>query len=241
MTPAVAPLDRIHEHLDRGGAGSFALLKPAFLERRLQIRFRAVGVADMAAYADRLDRDPSERRRLAGGVGLGVTGFFRDPPVWTWLAGGLAGWPGGACRGWSAGTATGEEAWSLASVMADLADRGRLGDWRVLGSDIDGDHIEVAERGEYPGRRRPAYADRVTFERDDLTVHRTRGPYDVVLCRNVMIYFGAEGQRRMLESLWDALDPGGLLVLGKAEFVGPDWRDRLTLVDRQERVYRRIG
>lgn len=237
----MAALDRIHDHLERSGAGSFLLLKPGFLDRRLQIRFRATGAVDPVAYADRLDHDPAEGRRLASTVALGVTGFFRDPGVWRWLAEALAAWRGPVCRGWSAGTATGEEAWSLASVMAGLADRGVLADWRVLGSDIDEGHLEVARGAEYPGRPRPAYADRVAFARDDLAGCRDRGPYDVVLCRNVMIYFGVEGQRRILESVWNAMETGGLLVLGKAEFVGTEWRDRLALVDRQERVYRRVG
>jgi chemotaxis protein methyltransferase CheR len=231
--------DRIHHYLESSGAGSARLLKPGYVERRLRIRYRAVGVTGPEGYAEYLDRDPEERARLAATVTLGVTSFFRDPTLWHWLAGALAVSPPGRWRGWSAGTATGEEAWSLASVFAAVADQRGLDDWRVLGTDIDEAHLEAARRGQYPGRPVPAYADHVSFERDDLTEARSRGPFEVVLCRNVMIYFGPEGQRRILESVASALAPGGLLVLGKAEFLPSDGKYDLVLVDRAERVYRR--
>ncbi len=239
MSVATA-FDRIHQYLESSGAGSARLLKPGFVERRLRIRYRAVGVTGPEGYADCLDRDPEERTRLAATVTLGVTSFFRDPTLWRWLAGVVAVAPAACWRGWSAGTATGEEAWSLASVMAALAESSRVDDWRVLGSDIDETHLEAARRGQYPGRPIPAYADRVSFERDDLTESRPRGPFEIVLCRNVMIYFGPEGQRRILESVTRALAPGGLLVLGKAEFLPADGKHGLILVDRTERAYRRV-
>jgi chemotaxis protein methyltransferase CheR len=66
-----------------------------------------------------------------------------------------------------------------------------------------------------------------------------RRAYDLILCRNVVIYFDRPMQERLFVGFADALAPGGILVLGKVETLFGDARERLTLVDARERVYRR--
>jgi chemotaxis protein methyltransferase CheR len=67
----------------------------------------------------------------------------------------------------------------------------------------------------------------------------TRTDYDLILCRNVVIYFDRPMQERLFEAFTNALVPGGYLVLGKVETLFGVARDRLVLVDPRERVYRR--
>jgi chemotaxis protein methyltransferase CheR len=66
-----------------------------------------------------------------------------------------------------------------------------------------------------------------------------RNDYDLILCRNVVIYFDRPMQERLFQTFTDALVPGGYLVLGKVETLFGAARDRLTLIDPRERVYRR--
>lgn len=258
MSAALAAHDRVLERLAGAGAASFASLKPGFFDRRLQIRLRATRTADVAAYAERLDHDPAETAKLRSAVAVGVTSFFRDLDAWRSLAARLRHAGPRSVAAWSAGCSTGEEAWSLAFLLADWL--GPAGDWRVDGSDIEPDRLTTARDGRYraaaaePAARfgavvpaagwfevPEAFRARVRFGVGDLVGPAPGGPYDVVLCRNVLMYFDGAAQDRILAGAVAALRPGGLLMLGKAEFPPPAWHDRLGVVDRIARIYRRTG
>ena len=261
-TPADPSLERVHRHLRAWGGASFSLLKPAYFARRLRTRWRARGVADPARYADVLDQDPMECTRLAAALAIGVTGFFRNPEAWTRLRALLAvELIDRVPRVWSAGCATGEEAWSSALLLASLGEGAGRG--RVDGTDLDPASLEVARRGSYPARvlgdiravLDPAPGEmtgahyqvpaalrtQVVFSRADLTMPPVAAGYDLVLCRNVLIYFTVPAQEQILTNLLGALRDGGLLMLGKAELAGTGILPRLEVVDRRERIYRRVG
>jgi two-component system CheB/CheR fusion protein len=166
-------------------------------------------------------------------------------------------------RIWSAGCATGEEPYSLAMIVADL-----LGDeldrWtvRIFSTDVDEDAIAFARRGVYPGptvESLPAGIVGRHFARIDgsylvsksirgLTVFgqhdlAMRAPFprlDLVLCRNVLIYFTPELQRRALQLFAFSLRDGGVLVLGKAESTSR-LAASFVLEDAALKVYRRQG
>lgn len=254
---------RVALHLERLGAGALALYREPCLERRLASRLRARGQSRLADYAGLLDADQDERRRLLSALAIGVTGFFRNPSMWRRLGALLRARPAAEPIGaWSAGCATGEEAYSLAMLLAgrDGAAGGAAGDWWIEATDLDERSLAIARAARYPGgvvrdieavvaaRGRlsaegfevaPALRERVRFRREDLTAPGARGPYDLVLCRNVLIYFGTEGQARVLAALTGALAPGGLLVLGRAELAARDVMPDLEVVDGRERIYRR--
>jgi two-component system, chemotaxis family, CheB/CheR fusion protein len=82
---------------------------------------------------------------------------------------------------------------------------------------------------------------RTTFRREDLLARASRAPFAVVVCRNVLIYLGPEGQARALGHLVEAVRFGGLLMLGQAEVAVADGDLPLELIDRRERIYRRTG
>jgi chemotaxis protein methyltransferase CheR len=171
-------------------------------------------------------------------------------------------------RAWSAGCASGEEPYTLAMLIADHLDRQRTPERLDLlsidATDIDRSCLERAQAARY---RRDALADfpaglaeryfendgdqcrvverirrRVVVRALDLSTDPPpRRNYHLILCRNVVIYFGREAQERVFSTFVDALAPGGFLVLGKVETIFGPARERLALLDPRERVYRRAA
>lgn len=173
--------------------------------------------------------------------------------------------PGGA-RCWSAGCASGEEPYTLAMLLLEHARRhggGQECRAQVDATDLDPGSLARAEEASYPRRMladvpahlaaryfapgdpaRPVPAVRrlVRFQRHDLLREGPpagSGAYDLILCRNVAIYFDRPSQERLFAALAAALVPGGYLVLGKVETLWGEARRQLALEDVRERVYRR--
>jgi chemotaxis methyl-accepting protein methylase len=133
---------------------------------------------------------------------------------------------------------------------------------RVLGTDIDRRSLAAAGRGEFkeadfaetppelreryfspasPFTVAPAIRKLVRFERRDLLEDEPpAGGFDLISCRNVLIYFDRETQERLFETFYRALAPGGYLVLGKVETLLGPARSRFTPIDARERIFRRL-
>ncbi len=247
-----------------------ASYKPRCLQRRIAVRMRAHGVESYEDYLKVLERDPAEYGKLADVLTINVTTFFRNPELWArlrddLLAGLLERVP---IRLWSAGCASGEEPYSLIMAVAEVAERngrpGALGGVTVDATDIDRASLERAAAALYPTilfkDTPPALVERYT-EPDGgqlriserlrrrvrvarLDLHRdppVAAPYDMIICRNVLIYFDRAGQDRIFEGFARALAPGGLLVLGKVETILGPIRERFEIVDVRERIYRLAG
>lgn len=257
-------LERIRQHLSEMGAGALTRFKPAYFDRRLKSRLRIRGLTDLDAYAAILDHDPEERRRLLSALAIGVTGFFRNPAAWQRLDQLVRTECAGApVRAWSAGCATGEEAWSLALLLDRCHGDGVITDWSVEATDLDDRSLAVARAAEYPERAAADIAlalvtvpgrspigpylvpdgvrQRVSFRRADLLGPAPAAAFDVVLCRNVLIYFDADAQIAVMGTLLDAARVGGLVMLGKAELAAFGFYPRLEIADRRERIYRRVA
>jgi chemotaxis protein methyltransferase CheR len=188
----------------------------------------------------------AERLEMLSVLTTNVTGFFREPQHFDFIARhvlpDLAARlrRGRPVRLWSAGCASGEEPFSLAlTVLAAIPEAARL-DLRILASDIDPAVLRVAARGIYreaqlaaltPEQRRhflpesdgrwragPALRAMISFRRLNLTADWpfTR-PFDLVLCRNVAIYFGMAERLRLWSRLVDCTRPGGWLITGPSE------------------------
>ena len=174
----------------------------------------------------------------------------------------------GAVSVWSAGCASGEESYTIAVALAETARATHTTAWlpraRVLATDIDRASLERAQAARYPdsafsempadllrrwveppvddGTRTPREPIRqlVHVQRHDLTHERAPDTaFDVVVCRNVVIYFDRPTQERLFRTFADALRPEGLLLLGKVETLLGPARDLLHLEDARERIYRR--
>lgn len=254
---------------DRRGI-DFAAYKPPTIERRLRRRLAAVGVPTVDAYLAYLETHPEEEERLVADFLIKVTRFFRDPALFVRLREqvlpelvGAAATDGRELRLWSAGCATGEEAYSLAIIVAELlANRTDPPAVRIFATDLDETALVFARRGVYPAsavadvspdvvarhfeardgayEARKALRNLIVFGGHDLAQRAPFPRTDLVLCRNVLIYFTPELQRRALEIFAYSLREGGYLVLGKAETVRP--LDHVfTEADRRLRLYRREG
>jgi chemotaxis methyl-accepting protein methylase len=229
---------------------------------------RARGVHTFEEYSRLLDRDAGEYDRLLDALTINVTKFYRNPETWEALAPHLAElWRGraGGVRVWSAGCASGEEPYTLAVLLAETARQARedalLGRARIDATDLDRVSLERTRAAEFtaaslsdtpaalvrryfsPDARHqplPLLQQLVHVRRHDLTQDPPpAAPYDLIVCRNVVIYFDRPIQERIFTTFADALTPGGVLVLGKVETLFGAARERFELLDARERVYRR--
>ncbi|HTL38157.1 MAG TPA: protein-glutamate O-methyltransferase CheR [Kofleriaceae bacterium] len=253
--------------VERGfGCASY---KEKCLRRRIAVRMRARGVHTFGDYARILDVDATEYERLLDVLTINVTKLFRNWEVYASVGANVVPelWQRetDAIRVWSAGCSAGQEPYSLAvlfhrhaSANGMLAQIGRVD---IVGTDIDRQSLEHAERGEFAEsdfsdtpedlRRRyfsasppftisEAIRDLVRFERRDLlTEPSPAGLCDLIVCRNVLIYFDRETQERIFEKFYEALSPNGFLVLGKVETLLGRTRARFSVVDARERIFRR--
>jgi two-component system CheB/CheR fusion protein len=265
---------RLHQLLEQLQARTgldFHHYKAPTIQRRLLRRMAATDQFTLEEYLRYLQQHPSEYQQLAASFLIKVTEFFRDPELFAALQQRIlpeliaqAREHSQELRLWSAGCATGEEAYSLAILVAELLCEERE-QWTVyiFATDIDAQAIAFARRGSYPAAaltsvppdlvRRyfvpheggtsevsKAIRNLVVFGEHDLG---NRAPFpriDLVLCRNVLIYFTPELQRRALQLFAFALRPGGRLVLGPSETTSP-LPEYFVLEDGRLKIYRRQG
>ncbi|WP_437961555.1 CheR family methyltransferase [Sorangium sp. So ce119] len=229
----------------------FKKYKQATILRRLRRRMAATNVETIDDYVHYLADHPEEHQRLVNSFLIKVTEFMRDPELFAHLRDVVlpaliehARADNKSLRIWSAGCATGEEAYSLAILISEL-----LGDEldsfhvRIFSTDLDPEAVAFARRGIYGATivedLPPELIERCFVAIDgqyqvkkrirNLTVFGEhdlgqRAPFphlDLVLCRNVLIYFTSELQRRTLHLFAFSLREGGYLVLGKAETTSP--------------------
>ncbi|NUP06735.1 MAG: methyltransferase domain-containing protein [Polyangiaceae bacterium] len=200
-----------------------------------------------AAFAAVHAADPELMARLEGACVVSETYFYRQPDHFDFIAETVAAMdPSKArVRAWSAGCATGEEAWSLAATLRAATVR----ELDVLGTDVRRASIDAARRGSYKRRGLRYDGQRASpFEpgtgelihvREDLRnvtrfeVHNLLEPppgldFDVILCRNVLLYFTPEAQTRALSTLKDALAPGGIVLFSPMDLPGaPEGLERV--------------
>jgi chemotaxis protein methyltransferase CheR len=186
------------------------------LATQLRRALAAEGAADVRALARRLAVDPAARSRFRRSIAVSVSGPFRDPHQFELLERELL--PPlierpGRLRVWSAGCADGSELVSVGRVLVrqQAIDRAQL-----LGSDLLEENLVRARRVDLdvPEEVRA----RLRWEQRDLLAGAAPpGSWQLVLCRNVAIYFTAPARERLERTLAGALAPGGVLLLGRAE------------------------
>ena len=262
LVAAPEDVGAILQSVRRATGREFRDYKPGSIQRRLRHRMTAIGVETLPLYLERLEAEPGEAEALIKTLQIGVTRFFREPRAWASLRTALRRalarrGPGAPIRIWSCGCATGEEAYSIALLLASLGvaeDR----DVKIYATDTDGAALEVARRGVYPAKalRDVPRAYRAWVERagDDLQVSRalrrwlvfgvhdvSKDPpiarLDLLVCRNVLIYFNSALQARAFQLFRYALEPGGILFLGKSEV--PADREAFGPLDARSRLYTR--
>jgi two-component system, chemotaxis family, CheB/CheR fusion protein len=224
--------------------------RPTIL-RRLQRRMAATGNSTMLDYIRYSEAHPDEYHHLISSFLIKVTEFFRDTETFSYLQARVlpelieeARHRDKQLRIWSAGCATGEEAYSLAILVTEaLGDELDQFNVRIFGTDLDNDAIEFARRGRYPASAldnlpRELVAKHFTESQGEYQISKQvrgliifgqhdlaeRAPFprtDLIMCRNVLIYFSPELQRHVLQLFAFSLRDAGYLGLGKAETSGP--------------------
>jgi chemotaxis protein methyltransferase CheR len=221
--------------------------KDELVYARLAKRLRALGLASFRDYRELIEGPDGgpEILRMVNALTTNLTRFFREPHHFDHLTATLAETAAGEprrVRVWSAGCSTGQEAYSLALALADLALRPGW-DVRVLATDIDTDVLAVARGARYaaaeaadiPLVHRPRLVetgagaveigrrtrDLVTFKALNLIgPWPFKGPFDAIFCRNVAIYFAPPTRAALFARFRDMLQSGGHLYLGHSESLG---------------------
>jgi two-component system, chemotaxis family, CheB/CheR fusion protein len=225
----------------------FTGYKRSSLARRVNRQMQDVGITGYDEYRDHLEVHPEEFTALFNTILINVTSFFRDGEAWSHLRevivpGLLRSNTRERIRIWSAGCAGGQEAYSLAICLAEALGpeefRRRV---KIYATDVDEDALTDARQALYterellgvPAELRDHYfepaGDRwiftkdlrrsVIFGRNDLIVNAPISHIDLLVCRNTLMYFNAETQATILRRLHFALEPAGVLFLGKAEML----------------------
>jgi two-component system CheB/CheR fusion protein len=247
------------------GGVDFSHYKQPTVKRRILRRMALNRAKDIGGYIGLLRSRPDEARTLYQDVLIHVTRFFREPESFEALAREVlprvlqGRKPDDPVRMWVAGCSTGEEAYSLAMTVWEVAGDSAAGlSLQIFGTDVSETAIEFARQGLYPPvvaedvpparlrrffsrvdggfRINKAVRDHCVFARQDLTRDPPFSRLDVILCRNVLIYMDATLQRRLVPMFHYALRPGGYLVLGHAETVGTQ-SDLFALVDKKHKIY----
>ena len=247
----------------------FRLYRPAMLRRRLRRRMVLKSCDQLADYLALLEHVPDEAAALSSDFLIGVTDFFRDPESWQLLERSVLPSllaqrkvDEQPFRVWTPGCSTGEESYSIAMLLQELLGHTAAESVQVFGTDIDHDALAVARKGVYPeaiaatvpahrlarffDRRDGRYAvrkslrDAVMFAPQNLVRDTPFSRLDLVLCRNLLMYFDPALQQRVLQLFHFALQPGGLLWLGKAESLALH-SDLFEPVSRDIRLFRRVG
>jgi len=225
---------------------SFAPSKKPLISSRLGPRIQRLGVASFEDYAAMIEADEGGEFQMA--VDLLTTNetyFFREPAHYELLEKTLAQEKPRTLRVWSAASSFGDEAYSTAMLLADMAQQSRIGsDWTVLGTDISDRVLQSASRGIFPEDRlrgvtperlkrhclrgegesaglvqmQPKLRERVSFGQLNLCEPiEGLGPFDVVFLRNVLIYFDQPTKIEVVDRVLTQLRPGGLFFIGTAE------------------------
>ncbi|HYV11644.1 MAG TPA: CheR family methyltransferase [Pyrinomonadaceae bacterium] len=249
----------------------FRNYKSSTILRRIGRRMVVTHNASLKDYADYLRTHSDEISELVKAFLIKVTGFFRDPEAFEFLRSTIipelidrSKSNGRTLRFWSAGCATGEEAYSLALLLAD-----QLGpdfpEWniKIFATDLAGDAVAFARRGLYPENvlndLPDDYRDRffervdhgyrisktlrqvVVFGQQDISRGVPFPRIDLVTCRNLLIYLKSDLQQTVLDLFAYSLHRSrGYLFLGKAETARPT-KAMFELVNKKWKIYRCVN
>ncbi|MEF8828040.1 MAG: protein-glutamate O-methyltransferase CheR [Haloarcula sp.] len=240
----------------------------SYLDRRITARMRRTDTEDYRSYQRLLERDDGEREELLDSLSINVTGFFRNPEAWERLRPVLRELTANnrRVRLWSAPSADGREPYSAAMLALDDPDidARRV---EITATDINADILEEARDGAYATsqttdiaeeleplddyteyiqqdgdtfRVRNRVKEMVTFEQHDLIRGDPKRDFDLVFCRNLLIYIDSEFKVPIFETIRGSLREGGYLMIGMTETLPGECRDSFEAVDKRHRIYRRV-
>ena len=251
---------------DRGF--DFTGYKRSTLMRRVQKCMQAVGIESYSDYLDYLEVHPEEFGHLFNTIFINVTSFFRDYSAWECISREIVPQivahkePNEPIRVWSAGCASGQEAYTLAIVLAEALGVDRLrSSVKIYATDVDEEALDQARHAAYSGELGGLSAELIeryfeltnhhyTFRKDlrrcvifgrhDLIQDAPISRIDLLVCRNSLMYFNAETQAKILTRFHFALSDGGFLFLGKAEMLLTH-NNSFTPVNLKQRIFSKVS
>jgi chemotaxis protein methyltransferase CheR len=264
-------LELLLEAVFRRYGFDFRQYAPASLRRRVRRRMLAEGVRTFAGLLEKLLHDPACMERLLLDLSINVTAMFRDPTFYVAfrekVVPQLRTYP--FTRIWVAGCSTGEEVYSLAIL---LQEEGVYERTRIYATDINESVLERAREGVFPLEKMQEYTqnylraggteafseyyvaaydgaqfqrslvDNVVFAQHNLVSDRSFNEFNVIVCRNVMIYFDKTLQNRVHGLFYESLAHLGVLALGHKESIHfSPYEERYEELDPAEKVYRKVG
>jgi two-component system CheB/CheR fusion protein len=245
----------------------FTGYKTGTILRRIQRRMGLTQIEAIPTYAALLRQSPTEISSLVDDLLIHVTGFFRDPDAWDALRERVIvpmireKEQQAAVRCWVSACATGEEAYTLAMLLHEVAEEeGKILNMKIFATDMAERTLAHARAGIYPGgieaeitperlnrffdpdgsvyRIKPELRETVVFAPQNVIHDPPFSKLDICCCRNLLIYLDGELQERVLTLLHFGLLDSGALFLGSSETVPPDLFEP---IDKRYRIYRRIG
>ncbi|MFW6297188.1 MAG: CheR family methyltransferase, partial [Desulfosalsimonas sp.] len=262
-------LKKIFVLLRNHSGHDFSQYKPNTVYRRIERRMAMQQIENPDRYVRYLQQTPAEVEALFRDMLIGVTSFFRDPEAFEALEKQvIAGLfsekkPNETLRVWSAGCSTGEEAYSLAILLAEHQHRLREKiNIQIFATDIDSRAIAAARAGIYPAsiaddisqnrlerfftlepgdsfyRINKTLRDMMVFSEQNVIKDPPFSKIDLISCRNLMIYMGHELQKKIIPLLHYALNPGGILFLGASETIG-EFGNLFSTLDRRSKIYQK--
>jgi two-component system, chemotaxis family, CheB/CheR fusion protein len=260
------PLQQVFAVLRTNTGHDFSQYKTTTIHRRLQRRMSVNQMGDVSTYARFLKEHPDEVKALVKDILISVTRFFRDPKAFDALKVRMKALikdrpEDGELRVWVAGCATGEEAYSVLSVLSEcLEDLGKHLSVQMYATDIDAAALNIARAGVYPAnivadvgtgrlkrfftkqgdsyRIKKEIREMVVFAPHNLIKDPPFSKMDLICCRNLLIYLKRDLQKRLMPVLHYAIRPGGILLLGNSETVS-EFTDLFTVLDKKWNIYQR--
>ncbi len=221
--------------------------KEGLVRARLAKRLRKLDLPDFDAYLSfvKSERSRTEFAEMIDALTTNKTSFLREASHFDYLRDNVLPGLRGPVRIWSAGCSTGEEPYTLAMLLNDAYGAETARRAKILATDISHRVLAQAKAGQYPAETMsdvpapwlqkywntkrdasgrdvsdagPALRTLVQFAKLNLMQHwPMQGPFDAILCRNVMIYFEKATQQKLVERYWAMLRPGGHLFVGHSE------------------------
>lgn len=261
-----ADIEIIKEQMLQNIGTDLSDFKTPFLLRRINTRMMAKGIREGSEYAKLLSGDPLESLKLYNSFSINVTEYFRDPKVWGTFASEiipqiLKQAKTDSIKIWSAGCATGQEAYSLAILFKESLENKKI-NFEIIATDMNKVSIGIAKVGLYdekslkkiPTWLIPKYFEKTDdglwLVRDDLkkNVKFILGdvltcqlePLDVIVCRNLLIYYSKSAQELLFKKFSKSLKSGGFVVLGMDEtMIGTEGVKLFSAIFPRERIFKK--
>lgn len=238
--------------------------KENYLKRRLAVRMRSLQMNSYEEYLKYLLSKDEEYNLLLDKLTINVTQFFRDPEAFEEIEKNIL--PdiirnNSRLKIWSAGCSTGEEAYSIAIMLEEISENLGILNYKydIIGTDIDKNALYRAKSGYYEGRtldnlsneRKKKYFDfngkhyiikenikkKVEFLKFNLMEPFKPDYFNMIFCRNVIIYFTRELQNKVIGYFYDSLKKNGIFVMGKTETMLISFKNKFECLNIKERIF----